>query len=181
MRKVLYTLGQLSDEDVEWLSHAGKVEKVGAGETLIERGKHIDSIYFVLEGMMAVYSPADPSSMMAGVQTGEILGEMSFVDAGPPSATVKSERDSLVLSVPRSAILARLEEDHEFAARVYRAIAIFLSDRIRKLIVSWRSSGESAAVEGVLEEDELDPNVLDAVSLAGNRFDKILKKLRQPI
>jgi CRP/FNR family cyclic AMP-dependent transcriptional regulator len=180
MRKVLYTLGQLNDEDAEWFTQAGKVDKVRAGETLIERGKHLDSLFFVLEGMMTVYAPGDPPIGLAGVQSGEVLGEMSFVDASPPSATVKADHDSLVLRIPRSTIQARLDEDQGFAARFYRAIAILLSDRLRKLIITCAPSSEGTSGESILEKDELDPNVLDAVTLAGSRFDRMLKKLRRP-
>lgn len=167
MRKVLYIMGQLSDSDVEWLGVVGARVKVHKGEVLIRVNDRIDTIYIVLDGTMAIISTQQIEVGHSGC--GEILGEMSFVDSSPASATVTAKEDSIVLAIKKSVLQQKLNEDTAFAARFYRAIAIFLADRMRKLI--------GAASNGIMNEDELDENVLDNVYLAGARFDRILKKL----
>ena len=92
---------------------------------------------------------------------------MSFVEDRPPSATVKALASSVVLSIPRVQLAAKLKQDTAFAARFYRALAVFLSFRLRKT-VSQLGYGKSSPTEEEKEaSDELDANVLDNVYLAG--------------
>jgi CRP-like cAMP-binding protein len=168
MRKVLYFLGQLSDTDVEWLIRHGARQQVPAGACLIEAGQPVGALYVVLDGALAVAVPGQRQVQTAHLGSGDVVGEMSFVDARPPSATVKVLEDAVLLSIPRPKLAAKLEEDTAFAARFYRGIAMFLSHRLRLLYAGGRELGD---------EDELDPNVLDQVHLAGTRFDVVLQRL----
>ena len=97
---------------------------------------------------------------------------MSFIDANRPAATVRSVGEAAVLSIPRDLLQERLKSDDGFAARFYRAIAILLSDRLRGALAA-----SSAAAGGAVEDGELDPNVLDTLSLAGGRFTQMLLRL----
>src|SRR4030095_645910 len=109
-----------------------------------------------------------PEREIARLNAGEIVGEMSFVDARPPSATVRALEYSTVFVVSKSVLNAKLVADQGFAARFYRALAIYLSTTVRE---RHRALGGSNTGE-VLEEgeeddvDELDANVLDGVYLA---------------
>jgi hypothetical protein len=47
MRRVLYLLGQLSDENIEWMIAQGKRENIPAGTVLIEEGKPSALVYIV--------------------------------------------------------------------------------------------------------------------------------------
>ena len=171
MKKALYILGQLSDKDVAWLADKGSKQEIGAGTTLIKEGENTPYLYIVLSGMLSVSIGHPPSREVAQSGIGEILGEMSFVDTRPPSATVTAHEDSVVLAIPQAQLAAKLQADTGFAARFYRAVAIFLSYRLRDR--DHRASGR----DGMHDPDELDDNVLDQVYLAGARFDRILKQL----
>ena len=50
-------------------------------------------------------------------------------------ATVAALGDVQVLRLDREAVVARLETDEAFAARLDRAITIFLADRLRDTVV----------------------------------------------
>lgn len=177
MRKVLFILGQLSDDDVEWLSRAGLRTKVAAGMPLITEGKAIDSMYILLDGHMEVWVKG--IGIVARLTSGEIMGEMSLVDSRPPSASVIARTDCLVLAISRSALNERLTQDVGFAARFYKAIATFLSDRLRGTVQRLGYGDQGASLDEDVELDgELDLNVLDNVHLAGGRFERLLKKLR---
>jgi CRP-like cAMP-binding protein len=165
-------MGQLTDLDVEWMAKAGVRRRLTTGTPLIHEGKPVASIFIVLEGEVLVTNAAGTTNVRLG--SGEIVGEMSFVDASPPSATVAALGDVVVLQIPREHLEERLRQDTGFAARFYRAVAIFLSDRLRSFT---GATGSVPAAEGVLEQDELDPNVLDTVALAGDRFSQMLRKL----
>jgi CRP/FNR family cyclic AMP-dependent transcriptional regulator len=58
MRKVLYIFGLLTDGDVEWIGRTGERRRVRDKDVLIEEGKPVDSIIFVLQGQFAVSAKA---------------------------------------------------------------------------------------------------------------------------
>jgi CRP/FNR family cyclic AMP-dependent transcriptional regulator len=177
MRKVLFLFGQLNDDDVEWLLGAGTRWFVPAGEIVIEQGVPVDAVFILLEGRLAVWlrPRQGPEREIARLNAGEIVGEMSFVDARPPSATVKALEDSTVFSISKAALNAKLAADPGFAARFYRALAIYLSTTVRE---RHRALGGSGMTEDEEDEaDELDANVLDGVYLAGERFDRMVKRV----
>jgi CRP/FNR family transcriptional regulator, cyclic AMP receptor protein len=175
LRKVLYIFGLLTDADIDWLARVGVRRRVKDAEILIEQGRSIDSIILLLEGRLSV-SVRDVG-IVARRGVGEIVGEMSMVDSAPPSATVAAEGECLILSLDKNILLQKLASDAPFGCRFYKALAVFLADRLRE--VEYRSSGNSGrdlAADGVLK-DELDAGILDNVSMAGDRFDRMLKVL----
>jgi CRP/FNR family transcriptional regulator, cyclic AMP receptor protein len=187
MKKVLFLLGQLTDDDVEWLLANGRKERVESGQVLIREGQQTDALYVLLQGALEVSfasrgqrslgrsTPTGPAPVQLG--SGEVVGEMSFIDARPPSATVIAVEPAVVLAVPRSVLATHLEEDAAFAARFYRALAVFLSHRLRNMVGQLGYGAGKPLNEEVEYEDELDPDVLKGVHLAGSRFDRVLRRL----
>lgn len=175
MRKVLFYLGEVSDQDVEWMISAGRKESVPEGQVLIHEGTPIDAVYIVLTGTLSISVAALGNRQLNRVGCGEILGEMSFIDARPPSATVTALDDAIVFAIPRSLLAAQLAQDTGFAARFYRAISLFLSDRLRSSVMRL-GYGEGLDEKDVYV-DELNPSVLENIHLAGSRFDRMLKRL----
>ena len=177
MKKTLFILGQLSDQDVDWLARVGKRRDIGAGSAIIDQGAPAPALYLVLAGRFAVEIAGVPEPV-AVMETGEVAGEMSFVDARPPSATVRATEDSAVLAVPVDLLRRQLKEEPAFAARFYLAIATFLSDRLRRMGVDEETVVDDLD-EDVFGDDELDPGVLSNISLAGERFQRILRRLEE--
>ena len=177
MQKVLYILGELNDEDIEWLIANGTRQRIPAGVAIIEEGRPASALYIVLDGTLVATVGSLAGQEVERLGTGEIVGEMSFVDARPPSATVRARDEALVLTVPRDRLAARLHEDTGFAARFYKAIAIFLSDRLRGKIGMLSGAQRPTLDDSVVEPDELDPVVLDNLYLAGTRFERMLRRL----
>jgi CRP-like cAMP-binding protein len=179
MRKVLFLFGQLNDDDVEWMLTAGVRRSVPAGGVVIEQGLAADALFILLEGKLAVWlrPRRGPERQLATLNAGEIVGEMSFVDARPPSATVKALEDSTVFALPKPRLTAKLAADPAFAARFYRALAIYLSTTVRERHRDLAPAGAAGDEEEEDDADELDPNVLDGVYLAGERFDRMVKRV----
>jgi CRP/FNR family cyclic AMP-dependent transcriptional regulator len=124
----------LSDDDLEWMLKAGRKRSLREGEVLIRQGVPGDEVYILLEGRLAVWLKLrrDQEREIARLEAGEIVGEMSFVDARPPSATVKAVEASTVFGISKAVLSAKLAADQGFAARLYRALAIFLSTMVRE-------------------------------------------------
>jgi CRP/FNR family cyclic AMP-dependent transcriptional regulator len=179
MRKVLFLFGQLTDEDVEWIGRIGHRRQVAGGEVMIHEGRDVPLLYILLDGRADVV--VSGIGTVATMEVGDIFGEMSFIDAMPPSATVQAGVPSVVLAVDKAELGRRIAADPTFGCRFYRALAIVLSDRLRAATRLGRTrSGEAEPMrlggEQALD-DELDGNALDAVSQAGARFDRLMKTL----
>lgn len=176
MRKVLYILGRLADEDIDWLTETGTRERVSSGTVLVEEGTPVDRIFLVLDGELAVTSAAAGGRELARLGSGEVVGELSFLDSRPPVATVKAAGDASVLAIPREELSDKLEDDSQFAARFYRALGTFLAARLRSTVLVVGDSPSKGPAP--VADDELDPDLLDTLELAGARFDWMLSRLR---
>jgi CRP/FNR family transcriptional regulator, cyclic AMP receptor protein len=172
MRKVLYIFGLLTDADVEWMAQAGVRRRLRDGEILIKERETSDSLILLLEGEMVASTEALGPIARMGV--GEIVGEMSLVDSAPPSATVTARGEGLALFLGKAVLTQKLEQDEGFSSRFYRALAIFLADRLRE---SRQPKASRLDDEIAVAHDELDIGIMDRISAAGERFNRMLRIL----
>lgn len=175
MRKSLILLGILDDSDVEWMLRMGSKNRIPTGGRLVVERKPIDSLFIVLEGSFGVV--VGKGERVARLLAGDIVGEMSFVDSRPPAATVVADEASWVLDIPREELRDRLSEDQGFAARFYRAIAVFLSLRLRET-TSQLGYGKVRLAADVEDEDEIPEDILDKLAIAGQRFNILQERAR---
>lgn len=172
MKKVLYILGSFDDADAEWFVQAGRTIEVPDGRAIIKEGEPIDSLYFVTAGTFLV-TTGPAKTEVARLGTGEVIGEVSFIDDRPPTATVTALHDGRVLAVPRPLLAEKLSTDPRFASRFYRAIATFLASRLRGTLK--QLGGTSSDIDLA----ELDLDELHSLSQAGVRFERILRRLQE--
>lgn len=175
MKKVLYILGLLEDRDIEWMTTIGHKITLKPGMTLLKEGEESEAMSIIVGGKVVVSAKG---KALASIGAGEIVGEISLLDSRPPSATVTAEVETVVLSISTHDLKAHLASDIGFAARLYHALSVFLAQRLRhnnlQLII-----GTSREIDEVQDEmDEIDPDVLEQITLAGNRFTLIMKKLQ---
>lgn len=174
MRKALYILGILDDTDIEWLSRNGSNVSLRAGEVVITQGKPVDTLFIVLSGELQVYSD---DLEIARLQSGEIVGEISFVDSRPPLASVKALTNSSVCAINAEALRTKLARDSNFASHFYRALAVFLADRLRVTTSRFGYGGSDQDAIESSDPDELHPELLESIDLAATRFDKLLRRI----
>lgn len=190
LRKVLVVFATLNDSDIAWIVANGVAEKFAQGSALIQQDQAVPDVYLLLEGMLGIYVsiPAENGTVLekeiAKRVKGEILGEMSFVDGGVASASVKSLEKAWVLALPQKKLAAKFKEDRGFAERFYRSLVLILSNRYLDLLVrgSLADSGQSSMEmlsEGIEVEDELDLDFLEGTAIAGSRFDWMIQQLRR--
>jgi CRP-like cAMP-binding protein len=172
MRKVLYFFGLLTDADVEWIARTGVQVHLRDGDVPIREGEETDSLVFLLDGELVVSNRRLGQFARMGV--GEIVGEVSLVDSAPPSATITANGDGLALFLNKEKLMQKLESDDGFSSRFYKALAVFLADRLRD---ARRSPGIRTMGEMDNADDELDVGILDRVSNAGERFHQMIKIL----
>ncbi|HEY9761033.1 MAG TPA: cyclic nucleotide-binding domain-containing protein [Trichocoleus sp.] len=175
MKRVLFILGALEDDDVDWLVSAGKRLALVEGEVLIHEGQPSDAIYLLLDGTLQVSVSTLNEQVIAKLSSGEVVGEMSFVDSQLPSATVTAAAPTVVLAIPCKDLRHKLEQDTVFASRFYKALAMLLSSRLRSTVKHlegehWRPI--------VIAQESCGDEMAEALSVGGIRFDWMLRRLR---
>jgi CRP-like cAMP-binding protein len=173
MRKALFFLGILSDSDIEWIIRNGVKSRVPSGTVLIHQGKPTESLFFVLDGEFEVFTAK--AARLAVLKSGEVVGEISFVDSRPPTASVRATMDSQVGTIERLLLAAKLKDDVGFSSRFYRAMATFLADRLRTTVGNF-GTGKLEADEEIEDVDELAPHLMDNISMAGVRFSEMQRR-----
>lgn len=203
LREALTIFAQMQDSDIDWLITAGRVQTITANSVLIRSGRPIEALYILLDGAVALNTGGGEGNPLTRAFTnletsedipnqafeqelgrlsrGDIVGETLFIEVEASlSVTVKALRDSRLLSIPRWRLSAKLLHDVGFAARFYRVLANILADKQREVLQRLGygrltySSGES--LQQVFA-NELDNDFLSDMSLAGARFDWMLKKI----
>lgn len=176
MRKALYLMGILNDTDIHWLASKGSKMVFAEGEVLIRRGSPIQHLYIVLDGRLSVEVG---ELKIATLMAGEVIGEISFVDARPPLASVVALIPTIVLGIETSLLKKKLDSDGQFGARFYRAIALFLADRLRSTTgqLGYRSATDEEEMHHD-DPDELDGDFMQVVSMANVRFDFLIRSVQ---
>jgi CRP/FNR family transcriptional regulator, cyclic AMP receptor protein len=172
MRKALQILGVLNDSDLEWLVTNGERRIVSADTIVIRQGQPVGALSIVLAGRLSVRASHAQTQEIATMFSGEIIGEISFVDARVPSASVIALEESQLLCISSDKLARKLEQDNAFSSRFYRAIAIFLADRLRT------TTGRLGygAPEQDISHDEIDEQSMENIDIAARRFDNLLKR-----
>lgn len=174
MKKVLHILGILDDDDIDWMMGVGTKREFRFGDKLIEEGTKTDEMFIILDGQVNV---TVHSKKVAKLGSGEIVGEMSFLDTRPSSATVSALEDVTVLQLDYADLQARLNSNPYFKGRFFHALYAFLTQRLRSLNMSMVSYDTIIVDQDALEEGELDPETLEMISIAGARFRHMIQKL----
>lgn len=172
VRKVLFIFSELTDGDVDWLASAGERQSLEPGHVLIPLGARVENVYFVLDGRLQVR--AKSGDVIAKLESGEIIGEMSLVDPAPTAVSVEVAAESTVLTIPDAVVRQKLASDLGFASRFYRALCVFMADRLRQTTSRF---GYGAVADDPNAKDELNEELLDTVHLAGARFERMLRRL----
>ncbi|MCW6037291.1 cyclic nucleotide-binding domain-containing protein [Spirulina subsalsa FACHB-351] len=169
-RKALLMLGELNNDDLDWMLRMGKKETIAPGQILIHEGQPSMAIYIVLDGEFNILLGNRP---LAKIGTGELIGEVSFLDQQVPVATVQAATESVILSIPRWHLVLQLQKSIGFAARFYRGLALCLSDRMRGTI---KRLGYGIDVAQLYEEHEsFEETEVERLELAQAKFNWLLQ------
>lgn len=172
MQNSLLLLGELSEDSMGWFSQMGQRIGIKDGELLIREGEPLENIFILLSGnlVVTVTSPEMPrhQRQVARLTVGEVIGEMSFVDQRPPSATVTAVGDCVVLALPRTSLEKLAEQDVEFGRQFYRGLAYCLSNRLRMMNVSLPQAG--IEVSGQLPPELNNSAIHDRLPIAKSRL-----------
>lgn len=136
MFEALVLLNEFDESDVHWLLGAGTEQQIHSGATIIQEGSHPSALYFVLEGLLGLSVSSAGDKQLAALGSGELVGEISFLEDRPATATVSAVESTLLLAVPRAALQEKIKSDAAFASRFYRSLALISSSRLRERVTT---------------------------------------------
>jgi CRP-like cAMP-binding protein len=118
-------LDALTDEEADDLHAAGRRRVYGAAVTLFHEGDEQGPVVVLLRGRVKVATTGagGREAIVAMRGPGDIVGELSAVDAGLRSATVTTLEEVEALLVPGSAFAALLERRPRIALVILRIVA----------------------------------------------------------
>ncbi len=124
----------LEPAQLDALLAALETEDVAAGETLITEGSPSDALYLVWDGSLEI-EVAGRDRAVSRLGPGEVVGEVSLLDPGPATATVRSDAGCTVL-VLRRAQLEQLWAAHPaIATRFLAHLNRELARRLRRATI----------------------------------------------
>lgn len=104
-------------------------------EVVVEQGKKSDALYIILTGRARVMSTDNRGRevILATLQPGDYIGEMSLIDDEPHSATVRTEVQTDVLMLGREAFSRCLPEHSSMSYNILRGLVARLRHADRKI------------------------------------------------
>ncbi len=124
----------LTDHERELLGPLCGIREGKEGDYLIFEGAPVEHIYFLISGKVGVYKKDKEGKkvLIASLGKGFLFGEMSFLDSGLASATVKAGLPFQVLTINQEALHRLLESQPKLGSKILKAMARLPSLRLRQ-------------------------------------------------
>lgn len=177
MRSSLIFLAHLDDADIAWMQTAGRKRPMSADEDVIASGIVNQDLYLLLAGTCRVAAP--DGRPLDTLHSGDIIGEVSFVDGRLTTARAHVSADSGAVLAHFSAkvMQEQLAADLGFASRFYRGIASVLAYRLRRNLQFALGVGVDVLDSDKTYAGEVDPADLEVTARAGARLNHLIKAL----
>jgi len=126
-------LSGLSKRSLDNLAGFGRYDHFATGAEIMHEGKKQDRFYVVVAGELAVSVKKGAKELPLSVaKAGECLGEVSLLEPGPASATVRVTQDAMLWSMDINDLRAYLLEHTGGAGALLMGMANCLSSRLRQ-------------------------------------------------
>lgn len=120
--------------EVRLLAHFMQVYRAAPGVEIIREGDPGDFMMLMIEGRIEVFKQDrwNAPRMIAVLEAGSTLGEMSMVDGEPRFATCVAAEATLVAVLTRESLARIILEQPILGAKVLMELALMLSQRLRQ-------------------------------------------------
>ena len=120
----------------ELVCEKGVPVEVNPGEVLIHETDANRHLFLVLDGKLKVSRPQNSNRqrglMLGFAVPGDLLGEYSFIDGSPASATVVAEERSLLYRFSHSSLQKLFATEPSVGFVIYRNLLRYLVGRLRE-------------------------------------------------
>jgi CRP/FNR family transcriptional regulator, cyclic AMP receptor protein len=117
----------LSPANIEELVAISEEKSAKKGSTLFKEGETGDVLLVVLEGKVAV---TKREAVLATLEAGSVLGEMSLLGGDTRSATAAAATDVKYLAIGKAPFQKLLAKDNLAALKVVHNLALVMSKRL---------------------------------------------------
>jgi CRP/FNR family cyclic AMP-dependent transcriptional regulator len=126
-------LENFSPAEVQLLAHFMDVYRAEAGVEIIREGDGGDFMLMVLEGRIEVHKRDrwNTQQLLASVDAGRTLGEMSMIDGEPRFATCIAVEAALIAVLDRERLARIIVEQPLLGAKILMELVLMLSQRLR--------------------------------------------------
>lgn len=132
MLREMPILGGVRDDVLALLIDDAAERRLAPGEVLFEEGAAGDTMYLIEDGELVVLRRRDSADCLLNrLGVGDCVGEMSFIDLGPRSASVVAATEARVLELTHGTLLGLYERDLEQFALIQMNMAREMSRRLR--------------------------------------------------
>ncbi len=132
MLRKMPILGGVRDDVLTLIMQGAKERRLAAGEVLFEEDALGEAVYLIESGeVVAVRNRDNADYPLNRLGAGDSVGEMSFIDMGPRSATVIAVVDSKLLELTHDTFLQLYRRDMEQFALIQMNMAREMSRRLR--------------------------------------------------
>lgn len=126
-------LENFSPAEVQLLAHFMDVYRAETGAEIIREGDGGDFMLMVLEGTVEVHKRDrwNTPQLLASVDAGRTLGEMSMIDGEPRFATCLAAAPTLIAVLDRENLARIIVEQPLLGAKILMELVLMLSQRLR--------------------------------------------------
>jgi two-component system cell cycle response regulator len=114
-------------DDIHGLLQRCDRRDLAAGELLLSPGAKNEHVFIVLSGSLNVHVGSVDTPVLATMDVGACVGEMSIIEDRDPSAFVIGAEDSHLLLIHQTVLWEMVDASHEFA----KNLLVVLSERVR--------------------------------------------------
>jgi diguanylate cyclase (GGDEF)-like protein len=114
-------------DDVQELLQGCDRQDLAEGEQLLSPHEKNEHVFVVLSGSLKIHVGAPETPVIATMESGECVGEMSIIEDRDPSAYVIGAEDTHLLVIHQTILWAMVDASHEFA----KNLLVVLSERVR--------------------------------------------------
>ncbi len=122
----------LSENELAAIANICQEKSYPVGSVIIQQGETGDEMFFIQEGQVEiVLMGPKPERPLVVLGKGQILGEMSLLDFGYRSATVRTTEPTICQVIKQEDFTALCEQDNHIGYMVMRNLAADISFKLR--------------------------------------------------
>ncbi len=125
---------EFSADELVIIFSIAQIQQFAESEILVSNQEATSDLYFILQGQLKIEIPVSNGETKDFLLTpGTVVGEQSFLDNEPRSATVIAETSCLIASFNESSFRELTRTHPDIALRIIRQLSRILSQRLRRL------------------------------------------------
>ena len=125
----------LNEHQLTQIQQKGDVVFYHATDTIIEEGQTNQQLHAVIAGEVEIFLPQSPQRpseiQLTRLSAGECIGEFSFIDRAPASASVTAIQDSAIFQISKPKLESIMDQTPQVGKAIYNNLLLILVKKLR--------------------------------------------------